>query len=509
MSAPPDTSPKLMRSSVDCEPDFDTEHQPSENTGLLGLENDHPKVQGDPHRRTRIKLYVAVFVSNLAFQILAPTQTRIFEQIFCQRWYSDHSTSAIPINGIIPEDQCKVPGIQRQLATLIGWYKTLDAAPAAIMAIPLGVFIDVIGRRPVVLVSMATLIAQQFWITFVTAFHGGIPLQAIWLAPLLNFLSGGLIVLNMVFFAVLTDTSSREDLAPYLFRVTAVSQSCRVFGPIIAGGLMKIDPWWAILLGLSGLLVLFAISWTVPETLVKEDGTPAPSVEGVVSTRCQRLVSLIEAGFKGLTIVFTDRRLVALVCVTPLTNIPLEDVLHIYASDRYNISLADATLISSLQGAAATVSLFLLLPLFSTFLIKRLALSPTRLNAILVRLSLAIVAVAWTLQGLAPTIAILLLGLTLETLGLGGEAAIKALAATIVDAQDVGRVYSVLAVAEVLTTVVTHPVTAWLFNIGLDKGGGIYLGFPFFLAAICAAVACLIMLMVRFHRVSHTSSISA
>ena len=449
-----------------------------------------------------------------------PAHTKLFEQIFCQQYFRQHDPSLIPISGLIPEDQCKNPAIQRQIATLRGWYQTFDAAPALIMSIPAGIIIDIIGRRPVLLAGLCTITIQQFWIAFICSLNGSVPLQAIWLAPFLNFIGGGMVVMNLTFICVICDITSKDTLAVSIFRLTAVGELCKVLGPFIAGALMQYNAWWAMITGLSGLILMIIIAFFVPETLAKQPPSD-PSIDPTSppQSRFAHFRNLVTTGIRDLSIVWTDRRLIILCALFPLLSFggTLSDVLQQYISVRYNWSLANAAFIFSLQGMAASISLSILLPLFTAYLAKRLqsqsfsnlappstpeepSATPTILNAIIFRASLVIAAIAWAIQGFAPSIPLLLIGVALETLGSGAAGALQALAASLVETKDNGRVFSVITVAGVLSTVVAHPLTAVMFSEGMDKGGGIWLGIPFFVSAIGAAVAAVILCFVKFDR---------
>jgi MFS family permease len=516
----------------------DIETTASENDDLLSNASDTDSLlptspaKADPWRKTRIQLYICVFIANISFQILLPAQVRIFEQIFCQQYFQQHDPSQIPSTGIIPEDQCKHAAIQSHVARLRSLYSMFDAAPALIMSIPCGIIIDIVGRRPLLLLGLITVTAQQFWVAFICSLGGSVPLEAIWLAPILNFVSGGMTVLNLVFVCIMCDITSKEALATSLFRISAVGQFCKVLGPLISGSLMQFNAWWAFTTGLAGLVLLIAASWSVPETLsasTPNDDTTISDLDARPHSSKRSILQHIKLGFASLSIVWSSRQLIILVLITPLTafGAVLGDVLQQYISLRYNWTLANAAFLFSLQGIAATISLFILLPLFTKYLTKRLSTtsltisqplpsdhtttqpspipptpptppSPTHLNAKISVLSLLILSLSFTAQGLSPTPVLLLIALAFETLGMGCAASLQALAASLVNPKDNGRVLSVLTVAGVLSVVVAHPLTAQLFSVGLDKGGGVWLGMPFLVSAAGVLVAAGVLGCVRW-----------
>jgi hypothetical protein len=355
------------------------------------------------------------------------------------------------------------------------------------------------------LAGLCTVTAQQFWIALVAVYAGpGTPPQLIWIAPLLNFVGGGMVVLQLAFLCLITDITPGNGLATALFRLGAIGQFCRVIGPIVAGGLMQIDPWWAMLTGLVLLVATTALSWTVPETMTfaESSNTPVTTTSSSPISKLAQAWPQIRASFISLKIVYTDRRLIVLIILYPFLafGAALPDVLQQYISNRYAWSLADATFIFSLQGISATLTLFLLLPWFSTLLEKSFAFSPTRLNATMARLSCLIAFFAYLIEGLAPNVGILLVGLVIETLAVGGGAALKALAASMVEQKDNGRVFSVVAIAEVAGSMFAYTTIAASFNHGLNRGGGPALGLPFFLAASGALLGTAILWLGKWEK---------
>jgi len=191
---------------------------------------------------------------------------------------------------------------------------------------------------------------------------------------------------------------------------------------------------------------------------------------------------------------------VALMYPFKMVHFALDDLVQRYVSDRYGWTLADATLLYSIQAVSTTLMLLVILPFMSDQIDRWYSLSVLQRNVVLTRTSLVILAFAYLAIGLAPNIPTMIIGLFVETLATGLPSAMRALAAALVAHEDKGRVYSVLAVAETLSAIVAYPVTAQLFNIGLAKGGGAWLGLPYDVIALGAAMAFGVMCLLRFER---------
>lgn len=478
----------------------------SEDTPLLPDPTPTKLNRHQRHRATHLKLYAIIFLVNIAFQILVPAQLRIYERIFCNQWYHEHNSDQIPSDGLIPEHLCKIAPVQRQVSSLRGLLQLFEATPGLVMAIPIGILADIFGRRLFFRIELCVMMLQQFWITIVTFFPNHIPIRAIWLEAALNFFSGGMMVAEMLFACVVTDITPREQLSTVFFYFNAIGQTTRVLGPAIAGGLMHLNAWFAVLAGLTALSATWAILLTVPETLQKRsDYIRLDSDEAEDHkrpTQLQQFRHTVIDAFKELGIVWTDWRLLFLALLYPFRMLgnAVGELLQLYVSNRYGWSLADAAFLFSIQGVAATIILFLVLPWSSDMIGRKFNLSVIQKNVVLTRISIFVLAIAYLIEGAAPTIAFLIGGLLFETLGAGLTSTLRALAGVLVDSKDSGRVFSVLAISEVLSTMIAFPATTSLFNVGLEKGGGIWLGLPYFVTAGTTAAAFVLMSMLRFER---------
>ncbi|KAH0848335.1 hypothetical protein FOPE_02271 [Fonsecaea pedrosoi] len=469
-----------------------------ESAPLLGSSLDSSGDDGNSRNQSRLlaKVYAVVFCANLAFQILAPAQTEIYENIYCSQWYRQHPSNAFPPSGRIPESYCKIGPVQTQISTLKGWYEFFAAAPGLLLSIPMGILTDTIGRRRLLILNVTVLCLTQVWTTFVTWFNGQIPLRAIWLGAGLN-------LLNRVWGRVET-----------FFRSTAFSYFSKVIGPVLAATLMRRDPWLAIYLGLALLVITVIVVTTVPETLhwqiaAARDGRSRihgdePATRSI-DPKCDSSWRRSKVHLSRLAKVWSDWRLVFVALAHPFRLIcdALSDLLQRYVSDRYGWTLADATLVYSLQAVAAGLVLFTALPRLSARIDARYALSAVQKNVVLSRASLLVLAVAFAVIGLAPHPIIMVAGLLLQTLSTGFPATLRALAAALIDAHDQGRVFSVLAIAETLSVMLAYPVTAALFNAGLERGAGPWLGLPYDVVAVTAALACAVMCLLRFEHPRH------
>jgi hypothetical protein len=98
-------------------------------------------------RRVYVVAFILVTCINLSGIVFEPAQARIFESAFCRAWYQEHDPALVGPGGVA-EAHCKIPQVQRNVASLSGmplgavilvgsilitdpsgWKQTLDAMP--------------------------------------------------------------------------------------------------------------------------------------------------------------------------------------------------------------------------------------------------------------------------------------------------------------------------------------------------------------------------------------------
>jgi hypothetical protein len=70
-------------------------------------------------RRTYIVAFTLLTCVNLSVTIFEPALARIFESAYCRAWYREHDPALIGPGGV-EEAHCKIPQVQRDVASLAG-----------------------------------------------------------------------------------------------------------------------------------------------------------------------------------------------------------------------------------------------------------------------------------------------------------------------------------------------------------------------------------------------------
>ena len=263
---------------------------------------------------------------------------------------------------------------------------------------------------------------------------------------------------------------------------------------------MRYDPWLAIYTGLAMLLSTVILIINVPETLQLREGWEATQRGHATKWFADITWKDTRESLREVMKIWSDWRLcfVALTYPFRMLAYALSDLIQRYVSNRYGWTLADATLLYSIQAAGAGIMLFTFLPWISHQIDMRYSWSTIHKNVVLSRGSLLVLAIAYTTIGIAFNIPILIVGLFVESMSTGLQSTMKTLASALVEGEGQGKVFSLLAMVETLSTMLAFPLSATLFNLGLQKGGGAWLGLPYDVTALLAFVCFLLMCLLTF-----------
>lgn len=166
----------LEAEPVDDELDSDLNSDfPNAETALL---HDYPESREEATRSSstpRHRHYVWVIALSLCAAFLleigdymqkAPV-TRAFEDILCRKYYESTTPLGTHVTLPIPEQDCKIPIVQGQLAMLKGWDTAFACIPGLLLALPYGYVADRYGRKIVLVLSLVGVALGIAWVQLV------------------------------------------------------------------------------------------------------------------------------------------------------------------------------------------------------------------------------------------------------------------------------------------------------------------------------------------------------
>ncbi|KAF3902981.1 hypothetical protein ABW20_dc0105296 [Dactylellina cionopaga] len=456
---------------------------------------------------------IIVFIFDCSDTFLTSPLVRIYEDIICRQYYGSHQPQSYPGGGQIPEEKCKIAPVQKELAIVRGLEPVFDAIPSLIVAIPLGMLADnpKIGRKPIITAALFGSLLQSIWVVIVTRSPDIIPLRFVWLGSVFQ-LTGGSNGMNTMLFTMIIDLTAPADRASTFFTMQLAGTWLPVLiGPPIVSHLMEnVGNWIPVFIGLILAILGCFLLLSLPETInfLETEATLAQNTENTSLIRdidCssststdstdsltarQKFRSQCHSQFKEFvessSFVFQSPHLITLICSLMLHMLCLtrcKEMILWYASARYSISIAKATLLDSIN-AAVSIGILFLLPFISKYLTSKLGVSSQRKDLLIAQVSVVLFAVGWYIVGLAPTLPLAIIGLVVYVLGSGFSGSVRSLASSYVEPHHQARLSSFIAIMMTVGSLVGSPLLAWLYSLGVSSGNPFWFGLPFVALAV-------------------------
>lgn len=220
-----------------------------------------------------------------------------------------------------------------------------------------------------------------------------------------------------------------------------------------------------------------------------------------ITTLISRTTSLLSDVLAASHFLFQDWRvpfLLVAACMHMITETSAGILLQ-YVPKRYAWTISQTNYLSSLRAAVSIIALLFVLPKASKWLMKETKRTSFSKDVLLCRVSFAFVTAGVLIDGLAPRISVLMLGLFVHTLGSGAAALVRSLLAGLVKPTEVARLFTVMSVLLTVSVLVASPLVASLYTTGLKMGGG-WVGLPFLVGGTLFAVATAAIWTLRLDR---------
>ncbi|CAG7560475.1 unnamed protein product [Fusarium equiseti] len=366
---------------------------------------------------------------------------------------------------LLPEESCRGEQVQHRLNFTIIGMQVAGTASATLVAFPLGLLADRIGRLPVLGASIFSMLLSQGYAMIICWQSDKIPLEAIWGIGVPLLFGGGRSVAEAMVFAIIADIapeSKRQVLSMWFQWVVASVLSAQLVGPVLSGKLAQSSIWTPLFLSLclvfAGGLLLITLT---PESLKQvhqvqpqDHGNTriAPYGYGVESDDFNFELPRKNSALKTVKTMFS-RPLIWLlpgaVLTIPLATIQTDIIIRLMPI-QFDWRLDRSILIVSLRSLVTLLTLCILLPVITYTWTKFTRLSAHFQYSVLARSSSLLFFAGCLCMMMVTDKAFVLAGLTISALGSGLPTLCRAMLVGMVDKGCAGTLFGMLAVGEIL-----------------------------------------------------------
>ncbi|KGO74874.1 Major facilitator superfamily domain, general substrate transporter [Penicillium italicum] len=472
-----------------------------ETAPLLGSHTTKP---AQHPKKLLVSIVCAIFLLSADFGFFMSTapQMAVYEEIICRN-YQATLHGAGNDTGIPPElNPCKSEAVQGELALVIGYQDTFDVMPGLLLSLPYGVMADRWGRKPLVYLSMLGILLGEIWIRIVCLWPTVIPLRMVWLSALFKIIGGGDQVLTAIALVIVADVFSEDERSTALFRLQSCIQLAEILATPLSAYLMTFGPMVPFMLSICVIIVGSVPTLFLPETLRNAKGKrvnregPERDSEGDQSqpprkqTVLQEVTQQVREFAHSTRFIWADSNVCIMVFVMFVTVMSRQctNLLLQYVSKKFDWSISRASLLISLRGIFALVTYLIIMPILSFLTAKHLSLRGKRSDHFLSKGSGVLSIIGFAIISIAPTPAILIGGQVILSIGSAFMITTRSLATSLVQPDHAGTLYSAIAIAQGLGTLVSGPLFANLFRLGMHLGTA-WTGLPFLQASLFFIVA--------------------
>ncbi|KAJ5581546.1 hypothetical protein N7535_000166 [Penicillium sp. DV-2018c] len=488
---------------------------PAETEPLLGSESE-PTSPPAPHpKKLLISILCAIFLlaADFGFFMSTAPQVAVYEEIICRNYQANLHKTGNETLGPPGFNPCKSEAVQGELALVIGFQNTFDVLPGMALSLPYGLLADSWGRRPVLYLSMLGIMLGEIWVKIVCLGSSFIPLRMVWFSSLFKIIGGGDQVVTAIALVMVADVFTEDERATALFRLQSCIQIAEIVATPISAYLMKFGAMFPFVLSICIIIVGSIPTLFLPETLPSANSkrsSPESSEEDSGNEQAQPtskttiLGELTQQARKlgqSTRFIWTDSNICLMVLVLFVTVMSRQctNLLLQFVSKKFDWSISRASLLISLRGIFSLATYLLIMPALTYLAAKYLDVHGKYSDHLMSKGSGVLSIIGFTAIFLAPTPAVLIGGLIILSIGSAFIITTRSLATSLVRPDHVGTLYSAIAIAQGLGTVVSGPLFAKLFQLGMHLGN-VWLGLPFLQAAIFFGVAVIAVWHVRLRR---------
>lgn len=145
--------------------------------------------------------FIILCITLSAFLAAVP-QAQLLEDAVCREYYDGIWS---PRGTQDDELRCKISPVEARLASLSGISSTLEMSAELIVALPLGILADRIGKRPVMIWAALSSLLSSSWALLVIKFSDTLSVSMVLFSFVPRLLGGGETVLLAMLYAITAD----------------------------------------------------------------------------------------------------------------------------------------------------------------------------------------------------------------------------------------------------------------------------------------------------------------
>ncbi|KAL9010852.1 MAG: hypothetical protein Q9173_004252 [Seirophora scorigena] len=280
--------------------------------------------------------------------------------------------------------------------------------------------------------------------------------------------------------------------------------------PPIGAALMRTNVWLAFAVSIPVILLSYPVIAAIPETLAPTaqpiDARPSrASIESDCERRALTKVGrftlyisrandpnpkvvhrfsghLSELSYKTLELVKIPSVALSLaIYLLDAWAVQSSSLLLQFASERLHWSLGRSAYLLSIRAAVALLLTLVILPVLNQYLFRSLQLQPFKIDAMILRISFLASCFGYLLIGGSNSQGLLILGCIVSSGGSNAPQTLQGLTSSFTNGSNTAELYSTLAFAQLVGTLLGGPIAAALFTLGLRLGPDTpWAGLPFY-----------------------------
>ncbi|KAJ5284869.1 hypothetical protein N7524_000175 [Penicillium chrysogenum] len=440
----------------------------------------HPK-------KLLVSIVCAIFLLSADFGFFMSTapQMAVYEDIICRNYQA--TLHGAGNDTLIPSEPnpCKSEAVQGELALVIGYQNTFDVVPGLILSLPYGILSDRWGRKPLLYLSVLGILLGEIWVRIVCLWSSVIPLRMVWLSAAFKIIGGGDQVLTAIALVIVADVFSEDERATALFRLQSCVQIAEILATPLSAYLMTFGPMFP-LYPINMHHHRKQVSLETPEQDSGSEQSQPPKKQAVL----QELSRQIREFAQSTRFIWADSNICLMVFVMFVTVMSRQctNLLLQYVSKKFNWSISRASLLISLRGIFGLVTYLVIMPILGFLAAKHLNIHGKHSDHFLSKGSGVLSVIGFAIISIAPTPAILIGGQVISSIGSAFMITTRSMATSLVQPDHAGTLYSAIAIAQGVGTLLSGPLFANLFRLGMHLGTA-WMGLPFFQASLFFVVA--------------------